>query len=113
MEGGEWYFSETAASKSAMLLSILKRSFRARENERAIVLRAVSSQNWGSWTWDVRLRSAIGLPFSVHLVVGHFEDRRVVGYGDMNRVLLKVESLFESRGVVLFLVISIRGSPQC
>ncbi len=37
----EWmvYFSETAASKSAMLLSILKRSFRARENERAIVLR--------------------------------------------------------------------------
>lgn len=32
------YFSDTAASKSAKLLSILKRSLRARENERAIVL---------------------------------------------------------------------------
>lgn len=32
------YFSNTAASKSAMLLSILNRSFRAREKERAIVL---------------------------------------------------------------------------
>jgi len=32
-----FFFSETAASKSAMLLSILKRSFRAREKDRAIV----------------------------------------------------------------------------
>jgi len=31
------FFSETAASRSATLLSILKRSFRAREKERAIV----------------------------------------------------------------------------
>jgi hypothetical protein len=36
-EGGG-YFSETAASRSARELSILKRSFRAREKERAIVL---------------------------------------------------------------------------
>jgi len=36
---GAAYFSETAASRSARLLSILKRSFRAREKERAMVLR--------------------------------------------------------------------------
>lgn len=34
----ESHFSETAASKSAILLSILKRSLRARENDLAIVL---------------------------------------------------------------------------
>jgi len=32
------YFSETAASRSARELSILKRSFRAREKDRAMVL---------------------------------------------------------------------------
>ena len=38
-ENEESHFSETAASKSAMLLSILKRSLRARENDLAIVLK--------------------------------------------------------------------------
>ncbi len=41
-KGGERgsHFSDTAASRSARLLSILKRSLSAREKERAIVLRA-------------------------------------------------------------------------
>jgi hypothetical protein len=38
VRNGETHFSDTAASRSAKLLSILNRSFRAREKERAMVL---------------------------------------------------------------------------
>ena len=67
------YFSETAASKSERLLSILNRSFSAREKDRAIVLRVVSFWGWGCWAQNVRLRSIAGLPVPIHLVVGHFD----------------------------------------
>ena len=70
----EGYFSETAASRSAMLLSILKRSLRARENDRAIVLIDVSF--WiplRMTAGNLRLRSVAGLPISVKLIVGHID----------------------------------------
>ena len=71
-DGGA-HFSDTAASRSARLLSILKRSFRAREKERAIVLRAVSCNPPIVELSDLRLGSVIPRPFSVEFLVGHGE----------------------------------------
>lgn len=75
---GNNYFSETEASRSTIPLSILKRSFRASENERAIVLGMVlSNLKPGNGCFceciNVRLRSVIGLPVTVHLIVRHDE----------------------------------------
>jgi hypothetical protein len=74
-KGGERgaYFSDTAASRSARLLSILKRSFSAREKERAIVLRAVNCNPPILELGDLRLGSVISRPFSVKFLVGHVE----------------------------------------
>jgi len=71
---GKTHFSDTAASRSAMLLSILNRSFRAREKERAMVLReAVNVCSDGVYgCCNIRLRPvAGGLPVAVKLFVGH------------------------------------------
>jgi hypothetical protein len=46
---GGTHFSDTAASRSARLLSILNRSFRAREKDRARVLPAVSFRLSSQW----------------------------------------------------------------
>jgi hypothetical protein len=44
------YFSDTAASRSAMLLSILNRSFNAREKDRAMVDCGLIL--WGFHSWS-------------------------------------------------------------
>jgi hypothetical protein len=44
------YFSDTAASRSARLLSILKRSFNAREKDRAMVDWGLSFCGFHSWS---------------------------------------------------------------
>lgn len=50
------YFSLTAASRSVMELSILKRSSRAREKDRAMVLKVVSfyQQELQLWSSEVQ-----------------------------------------------------------
>lgn len=61
------------------------------------------------------MRSAVWLPFLVHIVVGHFEDREVVGWYIKIGVGIEVaegRSLFKNKGVFLSLVIKIRGSPN-
>lgn len=74
-EERETHFSDTAASRSAMLLSILKRSLRAKEKDLAIVLRTIIRlcHNLGNACRNLRLRSIRGLPVAVKLFVGHFE----------------------------------------
>lgn len=70
-------FSDTAASKSARLLSILKRSFKAREKDFAIVLLFEYTVSRGTRLVGIgeggisRLRAITWLPFSFKVCVGH------------------------------------------